>query len=84
VNVVVAGGGIAGLATAIALRSGAHEVQVLEQASAPVEIGAGLAIWPNGRRALAKLVVGVPAVPCAGYSSGDGVTGCSARRSSRC
>lgn len=57
-EVLIVGGGIAGLATAIALRGAGHEVQVLERASQAAEVGAGLAIWPNGRRALAALGAG--------------------------
>jgi 2-polyprenyl-6-methoxyphenol hydroxylase-like FAD-dependent oxidoreductase len=57
VEVVIAGGGIAGLATGIALRGAGHQIEVLERASEPAEVGAGLALWPNGRRALASLGV---------------------------
>jgi 2-polyprenyl-6-methoxyphenol hydroxylase-like FAD-dependent oxidoreductase len=55
VKVVVAGAGIGGLATAIAIRRAGHEVEVLERALLLEEVGAGLAIWPNGHRALAAL-----------------------------
>lgn len=52
---VVIGGGIAGLAAAASLlRSGWH-VQVLEAAGANTEVGAGLAVTENGRRALAAI-----------------------------
>ena len=57
-EVLIVGGGIAGLATAIALRRAGHAVQVLERASQAAEVGAGLAIWPNGRRALGALGAG--------------------------
>jgi 2-polyprenyl-6-methoxyphenol hydroxylase-like FAD-dependent oxidoreductase len=57
VKVLIAGGGIAGLGAAISLRQAGHRVQVLERASVPGEVGAGLALWPNGRRALASLGV---------------------------
>jgi 2-polyprenyl-6-methoxyphenol hydroxylase-like FAD-dependent oxidoreductase len=46
------------MATAIALRQAGHEVRVVERASKAAEVGAGLAIWPNGRRSLAALGVG--------------------------
>lgn len=54
---VVAGGGISGLATGIALRQAGCEVQILERAPDLREIGAGLMIWPNGERALRALGV---------------------------
>jgi 2-polyprenyl-6-methoxyphenol hydroxylase-like FAD-dependent oxidoreductase len=52
---VVAGGGIAGLASAVALRRAGWEVTVLERAQVPGEVGAGLAITGNGMTALAAL-----------------------------
>ena len=52
------GGGIAGLASAIALRGRGWEVQVLEQAPAFAEVGAGLSLWPNALNALDALGVG--------------------------
>jgi 2-polyprenyl-6-methoxyphenol hydroxylase-like FAD-dependent oxidoreductase len=55
VKVVVAGGGIGGLAAALAVRRAGAEVLVFERAEALAEVGSGLAVWPNGRRALASL-----------------------------
>ncbi len=52
---IIAGGGIAGLAAAIAVARAGHEAEVLEQASAFEEVGAGIQIGPNGRRALEAL-----------------------------
>ena len=60
-RVLIAGAGIAGLAAAIALGRSGHEVEVLERSDFPGEVGAGLAIWPNGGRALAALGLDVPA-----------------------
>jgi 2-polyprenyl-6-methoxyphenol hydroxylase-like FAD-dependent oxidoreductase len=55
---VVVGGGIAGLASAIALRQRGWDVEVLEQAPAFAEVGAGLSLWPNALSALDALGVG--------------------------
>ncbi|MGV9382971.1 FAD-dependent monooxygenase [Nonomuraea sp. NPDC003707] len=52
---VVVGGGIGGLAAAIALHRIGWRVTVLERAVEFGEIGAGLALWPNATRALAAL-----------------------------
>ncbi len=54
-RVVVAGGGIAGLASALAFARAGAEVTVLERAPAIGEIGAGLQISPNGGAVLAGL-----------------------------
>jgi 3-hydroxybenzoate 6-monooxygenase len=56
--VLVAGGGIGGLAAALALTRQGFEVKVLEQASALGEIGAGLQVGPNGFAAFDALGVG--------------------------
>ncbi|HET7304899.1 MAG TPA: FAD-dependent monooxygenase [Segeticoccus sp.] len=55
---VVIGGGIGGLASAVALSRAGHEVEVLEQAPEFSEVGAGLSLWPNAVRALDALGVG--------------------------
>ncbi len=49
---VIVGGGIAGLATAVGLIRAGWSVTVLEQAPGFQEIGAGIALAPNGVRAL--------------------------------
>ncbi|MEV4176969.1 FAD-dependent oxidoreductase [Nonomuraea sp. NPDC049709] len=54
-DAVVVGGGIGGLAAAIALHRIGWRVTVLERAAGFTEIGAGLALWPNAMRALAEL-----------------------------
>lgn len=54
---VVAGGGIAGLASAIALRQAGWRVTVLERAPEFGEVGAGLGFTGNGMTALAALGV---------------------------
>jgi len=55
VKVLVAGAGIGGLAAALAVRRAGADVEVLDRGGVMDEVGAGLAIWPNGRRALAAL-----------------------------
>lgn len=55
---IVVGGGIGGLAAAIALSQRDWQVTVLERASASAPAGSGLSIWPNGLRALDSLGVG--------------------------
>lgn len=54
----IVGGGIGGLAAAIALRNVGVEAHVYEQAPELKEIGAGLALWANGVKALRHLGVG--------------------------
>ncbi|KAH9289366.1 hypothetical protein KI387_033483, partial [Taxus chinensis] len=57
-KILIAGGGIAGLATALALhRLGLKSITVLEQASSLRVTGASLTIWDNGWRALDALGV---------------------------
>ena len=52
---LVAGGGIAGLATAIALGRAGFQVDVFERASEIREVGAGISLWANAIRALDRL-----------------------------
>ena len=54
-RVAIAGAGIAGLATALALLQQGFKVGVYEQASHLAEVGAGLQISPNGSRILIDL-----------------------------
>ena len=56
-KVVIAGGGIGGMSTALALLRAGHEVEVYEQARELKEVGAGIQISPNGSRALDHLGV---------------------------
>jgi 2-polyprenyl-6-methoxyphenol hydroxylase-like FAD-dependent oxidoreductase len=56
--VIVAGGGIGGLATALALVRQGFKVQVLEQAAHIGEIGAGIQLGPNAFHAFDALGVG--------------------------
>lgn len=52
---IVIGGGIGGLATAVALRRMGIEVEVFERAPRIEEVGAGVGLWGNAMRALRKL-----------------------------
>lgn len=56
-NAVVVGGGIGGLAAAIALRRAGMEVTVLESAPEIREVGAGISVMANGLAALEVLGV---------------------------
>jgi 2-polyprenyl-6-methoxyphenol hydroxylase-like FAD-dependent oxidoreductase len=55
---LVVGGGIGGLATAIALQRTGREVLVLERAAELWEVGAGISLWPNAVKALRRLGIG--------------------------
>lgn len=59
-EVLIVGGGIGGLAAALALHRAGVAVQVFEQAPALEEVGAGVSLWPNAMRALAGLGVDGP------------------------
>lgn len=56
-RVIVAGGGIGGLTTAIALEREGHEVVVLEKRERLEDAGAGIVLAPNARRILEGLGV---------------------------
>ncbi|GAB4207769.1 MAG: 3-hydroxybenzoate 6-monooxygenase [Tibeticola sp.] len=66
--VLVAGGGIGGLAAALALVRQGYEVQVLEQAAELGEIGAGIQLGPNAFAAFDALGVGPQARARAVYT----------------
>ena len=55
---VVVGGGIGGVAAAVALARAGIDVQVYEQAQQLTEVGAGVSLAPNGLRMLERLGVG--------------------------
>jgi salicylate hydroxylase len=57
-NVIIAGGGIGGLAAGLALARQGYGVTVLEQAPQFGEIGAGIQLGPNAFHALDRLGVG--------------------------
>jgi 2-polyprenyl-6-methoxyphenol hydroxylase-like FAD-dependent oxidoreductase len=54
---LIVGGGIGGLATAIALARAGLDVQVFERATEIREVGAGISLWTNAIRALDHLGV---------------------------
>lgn len=54
-SAIVLGGGIAGLAAAIALRDAGYRVAVYEQAPAIEPLGAAISLWPNAVAALRRL-----------------------------
>lgn len=56
-KILIAGGGIGGLAAAIALLQRGFQVEVFEQSEQLREFGAGIQISPNGNRVLDKLGV---------------------------
>jgi salicylate hydroxylase len=67
-HVLIAGGGIAGLASALALARRGHRIDLLEQAETFGEVGAGIQLGPNVTRRLQVLgllerVQAVAAVP---------------------
>ena len=57
-KILIAGGGIGGLAAALALLKRGFDVEVYEQASELKEVGAGLQLSANANRALYELGVG--------------------------
>jgi 2-polyprenyl-6-methoxyphenol hydroxylase-like FAD-dependent oxidoreductase len=61
VKVLIAGGGLGGIASAIALVRAGHDVEVYERAAQPSEVGAAVAVWPNGQKALSAL--GIESAP---------------------
>jgi menaquinone-9 beta-reductase len=60
-DVFVIGGGPAGLATAIALRQRGFEVVVADGTQPPIDKPCGEGLMPDGRAALEKLGIGIPA-----------------------
>lgn len=54
-NIGIIGGGIGGIAAAVALHQIGVDVSVYERVSELREVGAGMMLWPNATRALHKL-----------------------------
>src|SRR5687767_60738 len=61
-HILIAGGGIAGLASALALARRRHRIDLFEQAVAFGEVGAGIQLGPNVTRRLQSLGVWEPLV----------------------
>ncbi|PIE14632.1 MAG: monooxygenase [Rhodobacterales bacterium] len=78
-QITVVGGGIGGLAAAVAMAQRGGRVTVLEQAEAITEVGAGLQIGPNGYTVLRALGLGdalaAKSVRATGVRLLDGVSG---------
>jgi 2-polyprenyl-6-methoxyphenol hydroxylase-like FAD-dependent oxidoreductase len=53
-NIAILGGGVAGVASAIALTLKGHDVTVYERRAAGANIGAGIVVWPNAAFVLAQ------------------------------
>ena len=81
--VLVVGGGIGGLAAALALSRKGIPVQVLEQAPEFKEIGAGIQLGPNVFRMFEVLGLTEGDVPLGGVSGGPGVSRFDDRRNHR-
>src|SRR5208283_1993258 len=78
---IISGGGIGGLATALALSQAGFDITLYEQAGALEEFGAGLQLTPNATRILSRLGVlesvraasTIPVAICALRGSDDAV-----------
>ncbi|BFV58300.1 FAD-dependent monooxygenase [Kitasatospora sp. CMC57] len=78
-KILMAGGGIGGLATALAVARQGHRVVVLESRDTFTELGAGIQLGPNAFHALDHLGIGAEVRARAVYIDGlrfmDGTTG---------
>ena len=54
-NIGIIGGGIGGVAAAVALHRAGIEATVYERATEFREVGAGMMLWPNATRVLKEL-----------------------------
>ncbi|MEZ4623133.1 MAG: FAD-dependent monooxygenase [Caldilineaceae bacterium] len=72
---VIIGGGIGGLATAIALKAIGVSVAVFERVTELREVGAGLSLWANAIKALDALGLGVEILAMALPETSGGIHG---------
>ena len=68
-NVVILGGGVAGISSAIALKQKGFDVTVYERHESETNIGAGIVVWPNAAYILDKLGVLNEIKSVSGYPS---------------
>ncbi len=73
VEAVIIGGGIGGLAAAVALRRAGRDVVVCERAGALDPAGAGLSLWPNAVKALDRLGLGAAVRALGAPEQGGGI-----------
>jgi 2-polyprenyl-6-methoxyphenol hydroxylase-like FAD-dependent oxidoreductase len=78
-RIVVVGGGIGGLALALALGREGFEPEVYEQAPELLEVGAGIAVWPNAFKVLERLGLGESVLARAGRIEEARWLGCDGR-----
>ncbi|MEV0123680.1 FAD-dependent monooxygenase [Streptomyces sp. NPDC050703] len=69
----IVGGGIGGLATAVALHHRGWRVEVRERAPEFTEVGAGISLWPNALRALDALGLSDTVLSLGAVEHGGGV-----------
>jgi 2-polyprenyl-6-methoxyphenol hydroxylase-like FAD-dependent oxidoreductase len=65
-NIGIVGGGIGGIATAVALHQAGFNAVVYEKAERLREVGAGMMLWPNATRVLRELGLLEKVVACSG------------------
>lgn len=68
-NIGIIGGGIGGIATALALHRAGVKAVVYERAPLLREVGAGMMLWPNATRALRELGLLDDVLARSGYST---------------